>query len=108
MPRYEPTARRVTFYEGVLADVRALPGVTGASYISYLPMVMRGGIWGIEAEGQPVEPGAQSTASIRYVTPGFFGVLGVPMRRGRDVNDADTLAALSAAVVTHPVFDRRG
>ena len=100
MPKYEPTARRVQFYEGVLAEVRALPGVTAAAYISYLPMVMRGGIWGIEAEGQPVEPGAQSTASIRYVTPGFFGALGVPIRRGRDVNDGDTLAALSAAVVS--------
>ena len=47
------------------------PGVAGAAYISYLPMVMRGGIWAIEAFGQEERSGDR-IASIRYVTPGFF------------------------------------
>jgi hypothetical protein len=43
--KYGVTARRQAFYDRVLGEIRALPGVTGAAYISYLPMVMRGGIW---------------------------------------------------------------
>ena len=45
MPKYEVTAAREQFYARILADVRALPGVTSAAYTSFLPMVMRGGIW---------------------------------------------------------------
>jgi hypothetical protein len=39
--KYGPTSRRVDLYSRILADVRALPGVTSAAYVSFLPMVMR-------------------------------------------------------------------
>ena len=53
------TARRQDFYDRVLGEVRALPGVTGAAYISYLPMVMRGGIWPVILDfGTPERRGA--------------------------------------------------
>ena len=39
-PKYAVTARRADFYNRVLDQVRALPGVTNAAYISGLPMVM--------------------------------------------------------------------
>jgi putative ABC transport system permease protein len=34
------------------------------------------------------------------VTPGFFETLGIPVRRGRDVSEADTREALTVAVVS--------
>lgn len=106
MPKYETAARRAPFYARVLEDVRALPGVSGAAYISFLPMVMTGGIWTIQAEGQPVDPADRSTASLRYVTPSYFAVLGVPIRRGRDVGEADTEAALPVALVSQSFAER--
>ncbi len=106
LPTYNPTERRAQFYSRVLEDVRALRGVTGAAYISFLPMAMRGGIWSIQAEGQPPESGAQHTASLRFVTPGFFEVLGIPIRRGRDVSDADVGEALPVAVVSASFAER--
>ncbi len=57
MPKYEKLDKRVAFHASVLEEVRALPGVTSAAYISFLPMVMTGGIWPIEAEGRPIQPG---------------------------------------------------
>ena len=48
-PRYTETVRRAVFYRRVLGDVRQLPGVTQASYISFLPMTMRGGYPGRRA-----------------------------------------------------------
>ncbi|MEO6237057.1 MAG: ABC transporter permease, partial [Vicinamibacterales bacterium] len=69
LPRYAATAVRADFYQRVLGQVRALPGVSGAAYISFLPMVMRGGIWAIGLPGAAAGPRDQNTASMRFVTP---------------------------------------
>jgi putative ABC transport system permease protein len=106
VPQYEPTEARARFYGSVLDDLRALPGVTGAAYISFLPMTARGGIWAIQADGQPLETQTQHTASLRFVTPGFFDAMGIPIRRGRDVSEADRASSLSAAVVSASFAER--
>jgi predicted permease len=105
-PRYASTAVRSQFYARVLADVRALPGVSGAAYVSGLPMVMRGGIWGVVAAGEVPEPGALPPASARFVTPGFFATLGVPILSGRDIRDSDTREAPFVAVVSESLARR--
>jgi putative ABC transport system permease protein len=106
VPRYAAAARRAPFYDRVLGEARRVPGVEGAGYISGLPMVMKGGIWTIQAHGQPASAGADSTAGLRYVTPGYFAALGIPIRRGRDVSDRDDLAALPVAVVSESFVER--
>jgi hypothetical protein len=63
-------------------------------------MAMRGGIWGIIPEGRPDEPGRNKTASMRYVTPGFFATLGIPLRAGRDIAETDAMNAPFVAVVS--------
>ena len=100
LPKYEKTARRVQLYQSVLSEVRRLPGVSSAAYISGLPMAMRGGIWGIIPEGRPDEPGRNKTASLRFVTPGFFAALGIPLHAGRDIADTDTMNSPFVAVVS--------
>ena len=99
MTRYAATARRAQFYDQVLSEVAALPGVSSAAYASFLPMVMRGGIWPVTLPGRP-EDENEDKVSMRFVTPGFFETLGVPLRRGRDVNQFDTRYAPAAAVVS--------
>ncbi len=109
MPKYGVTARRAEFYTRVLSDVRALPGVSAAAYISFLPMVMRGGIWPVAIFGQAEQPEDRSeahTASMRFVTPGFFAALGIPLHQGRDVGESDTIDRPFAAVVSES-FVRR-
>ena len=106
MPKYQSVDKRAAFHAGVLEQVRALPGVASAAYISALPMVMTGGIWQIEAEGHPNQPGDERFASMRYVTPGYFRTLGIPIIAGRDVSDADTAGALQVAVVSRSFVER--
>jgi predicted permease len=108
MPKYDETARRVAFYNRVLSGVRALPGVSSAAYISFLPMVMRGGIWPVDVDGKApeVERSGAHTASLRYVTPGFFATMGIPIHRGRDAAESDSMDAPFAAVVSES-FVRR-
>jgi putative ABC transport system permease protein len=100
LPRYEATAMRTRFYRQVLADARALPGVASAAYISHLPMVMRGGVWPVILPGVTAPPGTQPMATLRFVTPGFFETLGIPLRAGRDIQESDTRDAPGVVVIS--------
>ena len=106
LPRYEKTATRALLYDKVLSEVRRLPGVSSAAYISGLPMVMRGGIWDVAPEGRPDEPGNNKGASARFVTPGFFATLGIPLRSGRDMSETDTLTSPFVVVVSQSLAAR--
>jgi predicted permease len=105
-PRYEATATRVAFYDRVLAEVRALPGVTDAAYIGGLPLVRGGGIWPVTLKGQATMRGGGDTASLRFVTPGYFKTMAIPLRRGRDFNASDTADRQAAAIVSESLAQR--
>ena len=106
LPRYGRVSARDNFYRTVLADVRALPGVTAAAYVTGLPMVMRGGIWTVGPAGKPEDGTETQSASLRFVTPGYFAALGIGFVRGRDVADSDVTQAPAVAVVSDS-FARR-
>ena len=103
-PRYDSPLRRDEFYTRVLADVRALPGVESAAYISFLPMVMTGGIWGVSIPGRAET--RDNAASLRFVTPGFFATIEIPLLRGRDIEAGDTFDRPFAAVVSEALARR--
>ena len=105
-PKYSSVAARHQFYDRVLGDVRALPGVSSAAYITGLPLAMRGMIWSVAISDQPQIPPGTRTVSLRFVTPGFFSSMGIALRRGRDVTDADTATAPFVGVVSES-FARR-
>ena len=105
-PKYLKTADREEFYKQVLTGIRGLPGVASAAYISVLPMVWRGGIWPVSIDQEILDRAASNSASMRFVTPGFFATLGVPLLRGRDVEEADAADAPFVAVVSQS-FVRR-
>jgi putative ABC transport system permease protein len=110
-PTYDPVVKRQAFYSRVLSDVRAIPGVTAAGYISFLPISsFRGGIWPVAVKGD-ADAGsgirsATNVAALRYVTPGVFTALDVPLKRGRDIADSDTRERAFVAVVSES-FARR-
>lgn len=106
MPKYETIGKREQFYNRVLDDVRKLPGVKNASYISFLPMTMRGGIWPVSIGEEVVDRAAGHSASLRFVTPGFFQSLSIPLHLGRDVQESDTRESLFVAVVSQSFVKR--
>ena len=106
LPKYDSTSHRVEFYRRVLAEVEALPGVERAAYISFLPMAMGGGIWPVGVGGRQVDRRENSTASLRYVTPGIFEALGIPLRAGRGTAESDRIDGAAVAVVSES-FARR-
>ncbi|HUQ86948.1 MAG TPA: ABC transporter permease, partial [Vicinamibacterales bacterium] len=113
--KYGATEPRLRFYSQVLDRVQALPGVVSASYISFLPMTFRGGIWEVlSPKADPKSPGGflpldanhSESASIRFVTPRFFETVGTPILKGRDVSAADTLTTPFVAVVSESFAKR--
>jgi putative ABC transport system permease protein len=106
LPQYEKVQARHDYYTRVLDGVRALPGVAQAAYITGLPMVRRGGIWNAEVAGEVQGAGTPHPASLRFVTPGFFDTMGIPVRRGRDVSLADAQKAPFVAVVSESFATR--
>jgi predicted permease len=113
IPAYAELTDRVAFYDRVLGDIRQIPGVTEASYISALPMVWRGGIWPVEIVGRPqASETATQSSSLRFATPGFFRTMTIPLVAGRDFAASDTPTSQLVAVVSQSFakiyFQNRG
>ncbi len=70
-PKYNNTSTREQFYGKVLTEVRRLPGVMDAAYITALPMTWGGGIWPVEVNGSSQIRTEGTSASLRFVTPGL-------------------------------------
>lgn len=85
LPISAPAAARQAFYSRVLADARALPGVTSAAYITFVPMTFASGNFAVTVPRALTK----AQAHTRFVTPDFFQTLGIPMLRGRDLDERD-------------------
>jgi predicted permease len=105
-PKYDDTNVRAQFYEKVIANVRSQPGVIDAAYITALPMTWGGGIWPVLVEGHSQIRSLGNVASMRFVTPGLFSTLGIPIKSGRSVSESDTADRPWVAVVSES-FVRR-
>lgn len=106
LPKYPTAVQRQQFYTKVLEEVRTLPGVEHAAYTSALPMVLRGGIWPVSIGGVTMQRRGDQTASLRFVTPGYFSTLGIPLAAGRVFQDADGPGSALAAVVSRSFAER--
>jgi predicted permease len=102
--RYGDSARQLAFYNRLDERLSALPGVQAAAITDSLPP--KGGSRGrllasIQVEGRPARPqGTGGMVAWRYVTPGYFSALRIPMRRGRAFTEEDRAPAAYAAVLS--------
>jgi putative ABC transport system permease protein len=99
--KYPDTARRVAFFDEVVRRVQALPGVQSVAIAGNLPLTYNGDSMPIGVEGIPDPPPDQRPDVIyRAVGPGYFSTMGIPLVRGRDFTEQDTLDTTFAAVVS--------
>jgi putative ABC transport system permease protein len=88
-PYAEDPAVRAT-QTRILDGVRALPGVEAAAFASQIPLGGNMDTWGLHAEGHPRFGTADAPSVERYgVTPDYFKVMRIPLRRGRLLTEAD-------------------
>ncbi len=106
-PKYNRVAMREDFYQRVITDAKAVPGVASAAFVSSLPMGrMKGGIWPVSFAGQTATRADNQNAYLRYVTPGYFATLNIPLKTGRDIDAADTVDRPFVAVISESFIKR--
>jgi predicted permease len=106
-PQFDRVVTRAAFYSRALSNIRAIPGVTSAAFVSYLPMGrIKGGIWPVSLDGRPVNRAENQNAFLRYVTPGYFATLGIPLMTGRDTDDSDGQDRQAVAIVSESFVTR--
>src|SRR5918912_473096 len=88
--KYEDAHQQAAFFDRVLEQIRALPGVVSVGATTRLPLAGGGSTQPFVIEGRPVQAVAeQPTARTRYVNPDYFRTMGIPLREGRFFNDQD-------------------
>jgi predicted permease len=87
--KYSDAAARNAFYERVIAQVRAQPGVRSAAYASTLPFQTQGNtiFYGVEGRDQPAN--VPDDALLRTGTSDYLRTLGVQLVEGRLIDDRD-------------------
>jgi putative ABC transport system permease protein len=104
--KYPTYNSRRGFYDRVLSETRALPGVVSAGYTTGLPLVLGAGIMQITIPGVVADPAQTPRASIRFVTADYFSTMRIPRRSGRFVDGRDTATSAPAAVISEALARR--
>ena len=87
---YAKTETTVAKGAEMLAALRALPGVESAATAGQIPLGGNGDRWGLTIQGRAADRGADQPSVERYsVTPDYFAVMGIPLKRGRLFSEAD-------------------
>ena len=97
---YRTPEQRVTFYEQLLERVRATPGVKAAGLTSVLPGQgrERDDTFNIR-EHPPLPKGENLDADTRFVDPGYFSAMQIPLIEGRFFEANERLDKVQAIIV---------
>jgi putative ABC transport system permease protein len=93
--KYEGLDRAGTFYQELLRRVRTIPNVREAGLINSLNASFSFSI----DEHPPLPPEQEPSAQINQVSPDYFRVLGIPLRKGRFFNDTDGKGSQPVVIV---------
>lgn len=80
-------AKIAAWQQEILRRVAAIPGVVSAGFTNHIPIASKGDINGIGAEGH--DDKTRFHCNFRMAGPGYFRTMGIPLRRGRDLDERD-------------------
>ena len=89
----------VDFYQELTGRLKGLPGVVNASVVFQLPLGGAAASTGVAIDGRPVDPADRPSAVIHMVGPDYFRTMGIPVVRGRDFAERDTLDSAPVLIV---------
>jgi len=102
--RYSRDVEQLALFRELEQRLETLPGVSAAAVSDSIPPF--GGTRGrplstIDVEGRPQRPeGSGGMVAWRYVTPGYFAAMGIPLRRGRPFSQLDRGAGAYSVVLS--------
>jgi putative ABC transport system permease protein len=104
--KYQDGSARLAFYDRVIAESRALPGVKAAAYGSTLPFQSAGNTFGYGIEGRTLDRDDPGDALFRVGTSDYLSTLGVTLAAGRLLDARDGRDAPLAVVVNETLARR--
>ncbi|HEX8117748.1 MAG TPA: ABC transporter permease, partial [Pyrinomonadaceae bacterium] len=88
--KYSEPHQIVDFFKQAQERIAALPGVQAVGAISYLPLTGLAARDSFKITGQPdPAPGQEPAVEVRVVTPSYFQAMGIPLLKGRLLNERD-------------------
>jgi len=104
---YREDAKRLTFADRLLTELRAVPGVKFAALCTSLPFSYDQNDSAIFVEGYTPAPGDSIQAHYTHLVAGdYFAALGIPLKEGRLLDAADVQSKVRNCVVDED-FARR-
>jgi len=105
--RYSTFQKGDIFFDDLMARLRAAAGVGGVAAINALPFSGVGGSRSFQIEGRTeTRPEEATEEQLRIVSDGYFGVMRMPILRGREFTVRDTLSAPRVAVINDALARR--
>jgi putative ABC transport system permease protein len=105
--QYSQPAQRASLWNPLLQYVRSLPGVKAVALGDLVPGQGRSWDNGFTiAEHPPLPPGQGLDSIVRFVDPGYFQVLGIPLRRGKTFDEYQSLDDYKKTIINES-FARR-
>ncbi|HEV3196582.1 MAG TPA: ABC transporter permease, partial [Bryobacteraceae bacterium] len=87
------------FCQDLDEHVSAIPGVLSVGAVGHLPLEGNAGR-GFQVEGQPpADPGKMPGANYTVACPNYFRTMGIPVLKGREFTQRDTLTAPGVIVI---------
>lgn len=99
----------VVFSRQVIRSLEAMPEVRDAAVIQGVPMRAGSFYTSFSIEGRPDTPVNQPSGRIRVVSPGYFGVMKIPILSGRDYSEHDEVGevgSLPSVIVNRALAER--
>lgn len=88
----------------VRSALEAVPGVNAVAATSSLPLATRGWNMPMTVEGRPDL--SEGGVDFRSITGDYFGILGIPMRRGRAFEDSDVQSSRRVVIINESLARR--
>jgi putative ABC transport system permease protein len=108
---YADPARRAAFFDDLESRLRRAPGVSAFAFTDSLPP--SGNLMGsmlyaaIDVQGRPqFKDGTGGPVAWRWITPGYFSALGIPILRGRGFQEEDRAATQSVIILSDTLARR--
>ncbi len=106
--RFKDPALITSYYQQMVARIKAVPGVADAAVSTGLPLEVSGFGMEFTIPGLPEfsDPSHRFAAGFDMVTPDYFKTYSIPVLRGRAFSDQDTAVSVRVAMVNKKFVDQ--
>ena len=107
-PNYQKEAPVIAFYDQLLDQIKALPGVQSVATRSHLPIALDEDYANLSfnIEGQLYEPANRPIAFYNAVSPDYFRTLEIPVLKGRSFDEHD-MSKTQNVIIINETLSRR-